>query len=90
MVTVVLSGAVLGGMVGIVEAPRHDDSLVSRVERADDPADDDDHDPLVTWPLVGMVLGGLAGGATTPLVRGIGRVRRWLASPATDANGGHA
>jgi hypothetical protein len=89
LVTAVLFGEVLGGMVGIVEAPRHTDTVVERVEHSDEPADDDDRDPLVTWPLLGMVLGGFAGAATIVVARGVLRVRQRLSTSAatTDVGG---
>jgi hypothetical protein len=81
----VLFGEVLGAMVGIAEAPRHTDTVVERVERPGNASDDDDRDPLVTWPLLGMVLGGLGGATAIVLARGVLRVRhRLLRSSATE------
>jgi hypothetical protein len=86
LVVIVLFGEVLGGMVGVVEAPRRAGGVpVSGVERSDERVDDDDHDPLVTWPLLGMVLGGAGGMAAGYAVRRV-RGQRWTSARA-DVNG---
>jgi len=76
---VVLLGQVLGGIVGIVEAPAHRDRVAAGVARADD-EEDDDRDPLVAWPLLGMVVGGVGGMTTVLVARGVHGVRRRLST----------
>jgi hypothetical protein len=70
----VLLGALLGSLVGLLEGA-HEIRAAAMTQRYGYASDTEDDEPLVTWPLLGLVAGAIGGSGAGRLYHGLRRPR---------------